>query len=202
MAKPPVMFPSTLLGLVRYAPDELLPVIGDQKGPVGADRNAHHAPVDRRTCGIRHKSGKKRPWFSRQAAIAERNEDDPISAFGTSIPGAMFGNEGTVPIRGGELSPFVKGKLQWRDMGAEEQVWRDGFSDQVGPRRHAIIHLMAEISIRPSIETIRYHVCEEIGRDIIPHVVALVYGGPEVARLLIEGNAHCIAQTACVDSHV
>ena len=94
---------SRRLGLVRYAPDHVLAVVGHEERAVCSHGYADHPAVDVLAGGIGRESREK--WRRRPAGdpVAKGNEDNLISAEHPAIPGAMLGDESATAILGREL---------------------------------------------------------------------------------------------------
>ena len=119
-----------------------------------------------------------------------------------SIPGPVLSHKCTVSVWQRELLPFVENELKRCNMCPQQYVWDNRLCDKVWPCCHAVIHVRADITVRPPIEPFVGDVGKIIGRDIVAHAVALIYGGPQLASLLIAANAYGIPQPAGVDPHV
>lgn len=58
-----------------------------------------------------------------------------------SVPGAVFGDEYTVPILGRELLSLVEHELKGCDMRSKENVGNKRFFDQFRPRGYTVVYV-------------------------------------------------------------
>lgn len=120
------------MGFVGNAPNELLAIFGHQKGTFRRHRNADHATIDLLARGVRDEPRKKGLWFTSWSAVTKRNKNDLIAAPDPPILRAVLCNKGTMPVSGRKLLVLVKSKLQWRNMRAQEHVWREVLAAKSG----------------------------------------------------------------------
>ena len=114
----------------------------------------------------------------------EGDKGNLIPAPDASIPGTVLSHKCPVPVGQRELLSFVENELKRCNVCPQQHVRDNRLGDQVGSWRYPVIHVRADITVRPPIKPTFRDVGKIIGWDIVTHVVALIYGGPQLAGLL------------------
>src|SRR4051794_19661218 len=101
----------------------------------------------------------------------------------------MESDESASPILLRKLPAVVELPVDNGGVSSERDVRRDGFRNQVvALALVAGIGVGAEISVGPAVESALLDVGEVVGYQIVSQFVALLNGGPKLARLRMEVN--------------
>ena len=109
----------------------------------------------------------------------------------------MLADKGPVAIFGWEGRFIIKGETQRGRVGPERHIGHQGFFDEVGPLVPAArLLVLAEVGVRPAVETAFPHAGEVVGHQLVAQFVALVHHDPELTGARLPLQADGVAQAA------
>src|SRR6185437_1083138 len=130
-----------------------------------------------------------------RAAILEWHPYDLVTGGSGGIPRAMQGDEGIALIGRGKLRTFVENQTERRGVRVKQEVGDQRLGLQIRALVAEVgIRMLAEIRIRPAIESAGNNMGEIVGDEFVAETVTLVDGDEEIVRTRIELQPDGIAQ--------
>src|SRR5207247_5382331 len=131
---------------------------------------------------IGNQPSQERHGIGERLAVLEGHKRDLVSGTNRTVPRAMFRYECAAAVALRKLLPGIKCELDRRHVSSEQHIGNDG------PRNafrmfllHACIDVVADVAVRPAVESAVFQRRKVIGRKIVPETVAFIDCRPDLS---------------------